>query len=101
MEHGRQRVRRKRKRLFGAPMTTGTDCLANHNNGQYQSSLAAVTDMARADGMASVYWAGLKTGDSYSMETHSGSGLTNNNASASPRSAGDGDTEAGVSLAFL
>ena len=66
---------------FGAPMTTGTDYLTNHDNGQYQSYLAAVTDLARADGMGSVYWAGLKTGDSYSMERHSGSGLANNNAS--------------------
>jgi hypothetical protein len=66
---------------FGAPMTTGTDYLTNHNNGQYQSYLAAVTDTARADGMGSVYWAGLKTGDNYSMESHNGSGLSNNNAS--------------------
>jgi hypothetical protein len=66
---------------FGAPMTTGTDYLTNHNNGQYQSYLAAVTDTARTDSMGSVYWAGLKTGDSYSMESHNGSTLSNNNAS--------------------
>jgi hypothetical protein len=66
---------------FGAPMTTGIDYLTNHNGAQYQSFFAAVTDMARADSMGSVYWAGLKTGDSYSMEAHSGSGLANNNAS--------------------
>jgi hypothetical protein len=66
---------------FGAPMTTGTNYLTNHSNGQYQSYLAAVTDTARSDSMGSVYWAGLKTGDSYSMEAHSGSGLSNNNSS--------------------
>jgi hypothetical protein len=66
---------------FGAPMTTGTDYLTNHNNGQYQSYLAAVTDTARSNSWGSVYWAGLKTGDSYSMEAHNGSGLSNNNAS--------------------
>jgi hypothetical protein len=66
---------------FGAPMTTGVDYLANHNGSLYPSYLAAVTDLARADGMGSVYWAGLKTGDSYSMEAHNGSGLSNNNAS--------------------
>lgn len=66
---------------FGAPMTTGTNYLTNHDNGQYQSYLAAVTDTARTDSMGSVYWAGLKTGDSYSMESHNGSGLSNNNAS--------------------
>ena len=66
---------------FGAPMTTGIDYLTNHSNGQYQSYFAAVTDLARSDSMGSVYWAGLKTGDSYSMEAHNGSGLSNNNAS--------------------
>jgi Cellulase (glycosyl hydrolase family 5) len=66
---------------FGAPMTTGVDYLSNHNNGQYQSYLAAVTDTARADSMGSVYWPGLRDGDSYSMERISGSGLANNNAS--------------------
>jgi len=66
---------------FGAPMTTGVNYLANHNGAVEQSYFAAVTDLARADGMGSVYWAGLKTGDSYSMEAHSGSGLANNNAS--------------------
>ncbi len=40
-----------------------------------------MTDLARADSMGSVYWAGLKTGDTFSMEAHSGSGLVNNNAS--------------------
>lgn len=66
---------------FGAPMTTGINYLTNHNGAQYQSYFAAVTDLARADGMGSVYWAGLKSGDSYSMEAKNGSGLTNNNAS--------------------
>lgn len=66
---------------FGAPMTTGLDYLSSHNGGQYQSYLAAVTDRARAAGMGSVYWAGLKSGDSYSMEARTGSGLSNNNAS--------------------
>jgi hypothetical protein len=66
---------------FGAPMTTGIDYLTDHNDGLYQSYMAAVTDMARSDGMGIVYWAGLKTGDSYSMESHDGSGLSNNNSS--------------------
>jgi hypothetical protein len=66
---------------FGAPMTTGINYLANHNNGLYQAFMAAVTDMARSDGMGLVYWPGLKTGDSYSMESHHGSGLSNNNSS--------------------
>jgi hypothetical protein len=66
---------------FGAPMTTGINYLANHNGALYQAYFAAITDTARSDSMGSVYWAGLKTGDSYSMEAHNGSGLSNNNSS--------------------
>lgn len=66
---------------FGAPMTTGINYLTGHNSTDEQAYLAAVTDTARSDSMGSVYWAGLKTGDSYSMEAHSGSGLSNNNSS--------------------
>ncbi|HEU5355360.1 MAG TPA: cellulase family glycosylhydrolase [Actinocrinis sp.] len=66
---------------FGAPMTTGVNWLANHNGAVEQSYFAAVTDLSRADGMGNVYWAGLKTGDTYSMEYHNGSGLSNNNSS--------------------
>ncbi len=66
---------------FGAPMTTGINYLANHNGALNQSYFAAITDTARADSMGSVYWAGLKGGDSFSMEERSGSGLVNNNSS--------------------
>jgi hypothetical protein len=66
---------------FGAPMTTGIDYLSNHSNGQYQSYLAAVTDTARADGIGSVYWPGLRTGDSYTLQAHNGSGLSSTNSS--------------------
>ncbi|WP_050370686.1 glycoside hydrolase family 5 protein [Streptomyces acidiscabies] len=66
---------------FGAPMTTGTDYLANHDNGQFQSYLAAVTDTARSTGMGSVYWPALRTGDTYSLQAHNGSGLSNTNSS--------------------
>jgi hypothetical protein len=31
--------------------------------------------------MGTVVWAGLKTGDNYSMEYHNGSGLANNDSS--------------------
>ena len=66
---------------FGAPMTTGVNWLQNHNGAVEQSYLAAVTDTARSNSWGSVYWAGLKTGDNYSMEAHNGSGLSNNNSS--------------------
>jgi len=66
---------------FGAPMTTGTNYLTHHNGALDQSYFAAITDMARSQGMGTVYWAGLKTGDNYSIETHNGSGLSNSNSS--------------------
>jgi hypothetical protein len=66
---------------FGAPMTTGINYLANHNGALNQSYFAAITDTARADSIGSVYWAGLKGGDPYSMEERSGSGLVTNDAS--------------------
>jgi hypothetical protein len=66
---------------FGSPMTTGINYLTNHDNGRFESYLASVTDTARANGMGSVYWPGLRTGDTYSMEAHDGSGLSNTNAS--------------------
>jgi hypothetical protein len=67
---------------FGGPMTTGINYLANHNGQLVQSYFAAVTDTARSAGMGTVVWAGLKTGDNYSMESHNGSSLSNNNSSA-------------------
>ena len=67
---------------FGAPMTTGLNFLNNHNGGHYESYFAAITDTARSSGMGTVVWAGLKSGDNYSVEYHSGSTLKNNNASA-------------------
>jgi len=52
------------KRCFGSPAAS-----------------EATRDTARADSMGSVYWAGLKGGDSYSMTESSGTGLTVNNES--------------------
>lgn len=65
----------------GAPMTTGLNYGA-HNGNQYTSYFAAVTDLARGMGMGLVYWPGLRTGDTYSMETLEPNGqLENTNAS--------------------
>lgn len=66
---------------FGAPMTTGLNYLGSHNGNQWTSYLAAVTDTARSSSMGTIYWPGLRSGDSYSMEYQSGSGLGNNNSS--------------------
>lgn len=65
----------------GAPMTTGLNYATGDGN-QYTSYFDATTDYARQHHMGLVYWPGLRTGDTYSMETLEPDGtLVNNNAS--------------------
>jgi endoglucanase len=74
---------------WGAPMTTGLDYNGPINGNAYIAFVQADTDTIRALHMGSVYWPGLRIGDTYSMETLNGSGtaltLTNNNASGVSR----------------
>jgi len=74
---------------WGAPMTTGLDYNGAINGNYYIAYVQADTDTMRSLGMGSVYWPGLRNGDSYSMETLHGSGtaltLTDNNASGVSR----------------
>ncbi|GCE04823.1 cellulase family glycosylhydrolase [Dictyobacter aurantiacus] len=74
---------------WGAPMTTGWDYNGPINNNAYIAYVQAGTDLMRSWHMGSVYWPGLRNGDSYSMETLNGSGthltLINNNASGVSR----------------
>lgn len=63
---------------FGSPQTTGYDytALPSASTGSQSNSVAflqAATDTVRKLGMGSVYWPGLRTGDTYSMETLTGS----------------------------
>jgi hypothetical protein len=65
----------------GAPMTVGLNYGA-HNGNVFTSYLAATTDIARGMGMGLVYWPGLRTGDSYSIESLGADGkLTDNDSS--------------------
>jgi endoglucanase len=73
---------------FGVPMTTGIDYSAPWTGSDPATNnsvafLQAVTDTIRARHMGSVYWPGLRTGDTYSLETLDGTGadlsLTVNN----------------------
>ncbi|HEX4791374.1 MAG TPA: cellulase family glycosylhydrolase [Actinospica sp.] len=65
----------------GSPMTIGLNYGA-HNGNVYTSYLAATTDIARGMGMGMVYWPGLRTGDSYSIESLNAKGrLVDNSAS--------------------
>ncbi|MFJ7149149.1 cellulase family glycosylhydrolase [Streptomyces sp. NPDC100445] len=74
---------------FGAPMTTGLDYGDAAGTDNFVRYLRADTDTVRSLGMGSVYWPGLRTGDTYSMEALHGSGtalsLTTNNASGADR----------------
>jgi hypothetical protein len=59
---------------FGAPMTTGLDYDAATTSDNFIAYLRADTDTFRRLGMGSVYWPGLRTGDSYTLQTLNGSG---------------------------
>jgi hypothetical protein len=68
---------------FGAPMTTGENYNGPSTADNFTAFIEAATDTARSLGIGSVYWPGLRNGDTYSMETLHGSGtnlyLTSNN----------------------
>jgi endoglucanase len=62
---------------FGAPMTTGLNYdqpAADSTDGNSVAFMQADTDTFRALHMGSVYWPGLRTGDTYTMENLTGSG---------------------------
>ncbi|WP_460799465.1 ricin-type beta-trefoil lectin domain protein [Microbacterium sp. GXF0217] len=65
----------------GSPMTTGLN-YGNHENNVSTAYLGALTEVARDNGMGTVYWPGLRTGDSYSLtEQDADGGLTVTNTS--------------------
>jgi len=74
---------------WGAPMTTGLNYNGPINGNYFIAYVQADSDTMRALGMGSIYWPGLRTGDSYSMTTLGGSGtnltLTTNSSSGASR----------------
>lgn len=70
---------------WGAPMTTGLNYDGAINGNYFIAYVQADTNAFAALGMGSVYWPGLRAGDTYSMETLNGSGtsltLSNNSTS--------------------
>ncbi len=73
---------------FGAPMTTGINYNVGENNingNYYVAFMYGIPNQIRAFGMGAVSWAGLKSGDTYTMEHLNGSGtnisLSNTHAS--------------------
>lgn len=79
---------------FGVPMTSGLDFSVPPSSGtaenqNYVNFLRASTDLVRNLGMGSIYWPGLRTGDSYRLTSLVGTGtdlsLTVTNQSALDR----------------
>ena len=70
---------------FGSPMTTGDNYLGAPGSNRDIAYLEGVTNQLRASGMGGVYWPGLRTGDSYSLLTLSGTTLSVNNTSGLSR----------------
>ncbi|MDX2972340.1 ricin-type beta-trefoil lectin domain protein [Kribbella solani] len=63
---------------WGAPMTTGANYNGAINGDANIAYIQADSDTLRSLGMGSVYWPGLRNGDSYSMTTLGGSGTNLN-----------------------
>ncbi|WEO93466.1 cellulase family glycosylhydrolase [Streptomyces sp. FXJ1.172] len=57
---------------FGAPMTTGLDYNKPTPDNNSVNFIQADTDIFRKLGMGSVYWPGLRTDDTYSIQTLTG-----------------------------
>ncbi|TDW97274.1 glycoside hydrolase family 5 protein [Dinghuibacter silviterrae] len=66
---------------FGIPMTTGENYLAATPPDVSVAYLQGLTNELKLRSIGSVYWPGLRTGDSFSLFTLNGSAMTVNNAS--------------------
>lgn len=75
---------------FGAPMTTGINYNIGENNINGNVNIAfmyGIPNQIRSLGIGAVYWPGLRSGDTYSMEQLNGSGtnISLSNSSTSGR----------------
>jgi hypothetical protein len=70
---------------WGAPMTDGRNYNAPSTSDSFVSFIRGVAAEARAEGLGTVYWPGVRPNDHYSIQTINGSGtnltLTTTNAS--------------------
>lgn len=64
---------------FGIPMTNGKDYVSPPASDREIAYFQGLTAQARERGMGSIYWPGLRDGDSYSLLTLTGTTLTTNN----------------------
>ncbi|PSL44305.1 ricin-type beta-trefoil lectin protein [Chitinophaga niastensis] len=70
---------------FGIPMTNGKDYLGAPGQDREIAYFQGITNRVLSRSIGSVYWPGLRTGDSYSLLTLNGTTLTTNNASGLSR----------------
>jgi hypothetical protein len=74
---------------FGVPMSTGVNYNGARDGDNNRSYYYGMTDTMRSQGIGSIYWPGLRTGDSWSMEQLHGTGtdlsLTTVNSSGRDR----------------
>lgn len=61
---------------WGAPMTTGTNYDASSTSNKFVSYIRGIADESRALGLGTVYWPGVRPGDTYRMENINGSGTS-------------------------
>ena len=61
---------------FGVPMSTGVNYNGARDGDNNRSYYYGMTDTMRSQGIGSIYWPGLRTGDSWSMEQLHGTGTT-------------------------
>jgi hypothetical protein len=74
---------------FGVPMSTGVNYNGARDGNNNRSYYWGMTDTMRSEGVGSIYWPGLRNGDTWSMEQLHGTGtnlsLTTVNASGRDR----------------
>ncbi len=90
---------------FGAFMNTGVNYNSAIAQDAKKSYLLGITNQCRKAGISSVYWPGLRDGDSYSIEQFDGNTMTTTNASGLGRikygwGVGTGGTDAFYSTAY-
>lgn len=66
---------------FGIPMTTGNNYLNAPGSNRDIAYFEGVTNQLKASGIGGVYWPGLRTGDTYSLLSLSGTTVSVNNSS--------------------
>ena len=70
---------------FGVPMTNGKNYLGYPGSDQEVTYLQGMTNQLHDRSIGSIYWPGLRTGDSYSMFSFDGNNLVTNNPSGLTR----------------